>query len=93
MTTLKFNDLNKVLDWIREPSHKEHLYILEAAIAKANQVSLDQFSVGAKVVFGRPNGAKHHGVIVKCNPKTAVVMEEGRGKWTVPYSLMKLEAA
>ena len=93
MTTLKFNDLNKVLDWIREPSHKEHLYILEAAIAKANHVSLDQFSVGAKVVFGRPKGAKHHGVIVKCNPKKAVVMEEGRGKWTVPYSLMKLEAA
>jgi hypothetical protein len=93
MTTLKFNDLNKVLDWIREPSHKEHLYILEAAIAKANQVSLDQFSVGSKVVFGRPNGAKHHGVIVKCNPKKAVVMEEGRGKWTVPYSLIKLEAA
>tara|TARA_B110000483_G_scaffold178163_1_gene210729 strand:+ start:294 stop:575 length:282 start_codon:yes stop_codon:yes gene_type:complete len=93
MTTLKFNDLNKVLDWIREPSHKEHLYILEAAIAKANQVSLDQFSVGAKVVFGRPKGAKHHGVIVKCNPKKAVVMEEGRGKWTVPYSLIKLEAA
>ena len=93
MNTLKFNDLNRVLDWIREPSHKEHLYILEAAIAKANQVSLDQFSVGAKVVFGRPKGAKHHGVIVKCNPKKAVVMEEGRGKWTVPYSLMKLEAA
>ena len=93
MNTLKFNDLNRVLDWIREPSHKEHLYILEAAIAKANQVSLDQFSIGAKVVFGRPKGAKHHGVIVKCNPKKAVVMEEGRGKWTVPYSLMKLEAA
>ena len=90
MTALKFNDMNKVLEWIREPSHKEHLYILEAAIAKANQVSLDQFSVGAKVIFGRPRGAKHHGVIVKCNPKKAVVMEEGRGKWTVPYSLMKL---
>jgi len=90
MTTLKFNDMNLILDWIREPSHKEHLYILEAAIAKANQVSLDQFSVGAKVIFGRPRGAKHHGVIVKCNPKKAVVMEEGRGKWTVPYSLMKL---
>jgi hypothetical protein len=82
--------MNKVLEWIREPSHKEHLYILEAAIAKANQVSLDQFSIGTKVVFGRPRGAKHFGVIVKCNPKKAVVMEEGRGKWTVPYSLMKL---
>ena len=78
MKTLKFNDMNLILEWIREPSHKEHLFILEAAIAKANQTSLDQFSVGTKVV--------------KCNPKKAVVMEEGRGKWTVPYSLMKLAA-
>ena len=35
MSEVKFNDLNKVLEWIREPSHKEHLYIVEACLAKA----------------------------------------------------------
>ena len=89
---LKFNNLPDILDWIREPSHKEHLYILEAAIAKAKAEDINKFAVGAKVIFGRPRGKQHHGVIVKCNPKKAVVMEEGRGKWTVPYSLMKLAA-
>ena len=54
MSNVKFNDLNKVLDWIREPSHKEHLYIVEAAIAKAKQEDINKFEVGAKVTFGRP---------------------------------------
>ena len=90
MSNVKFNDLNKVLDWIREPSHKEHLYIVEAAIAKAKQEDINKFEVGAKVTFGRPRGKQHIGVIVKCNSKKAVVQEDGRGKWTVPYSLMKL---
>ena len=90
MSEVKFNDLNKVLEWIREPSHKEHLYIVEACIAKAKAEDINKFAVGAKVIFGRPTGKQHKGVIVKCNPKKAVVMEDGRGKWTVPYSLMKL---
>ena len=32
MSEVKFNDLNKVLEWIREPSHKEHLYIVELVL-------------------------------------------------------------
>ena len=55
-----------------------------------SQEDINKFAVGAKVTFGRPRGKQHIGVIVKCNPKKAVVQEEGRGKWTVPYSLMKL---
>ena len=90
MSAVKFNDLYKVLEWIREPSHKEHLYIVEACLAKAKAEDINKFAVGAKVIFGRPNGKQHRGVIVKCNPKKAVVMEDGSGKWTVPYSLMKL---
>ena len=89
MSNVKFNDLNKVLDWIREPSHKEHLYIVEA-IAQGKTRRHQQICCWCKVTFGRPRGKQHIGVIVKCNPKKAVVQEEGRGKWTVPYSLMKL---
>ena len=40
MSEVKFNDLNKVLEWIREPSHKEHLYIVEACLAKAKAKTL-----------------------------------------------------
>jgi hypothetical protein len=52
-----------------------------------------------KVVFGRPNGEKTIGIIVKCNPKFAKVQtleERGRGRgsdegatWKVAYSLME----
>jgi hypothetical protein len=54
--------------------------------------------VGMKVMFGRPNGEKTLGEVVKTNPskckvKTLAVRGEGRGSdvgtvWTVPYSLM-----
>jgi len=89
---LKFNNLPEILDWIREPSHKDHLFLIEAAIAKAKSVDNDKFTVGAYVEFGRPNGKKHFGTIIKCNPKKAIVKEDGRGKWTVPYSLIRLAA-
>lgn len=54
--------------------------------------------VGMKVMFGRPNGEKTLGEVVKVNPSKAKVKTlEGRGAgrgsdvgtvWTVPYSLM-----
>ena len=69
---------------------RDSLYIVEACLAKAKAEDIIKFAVGAKVIFGRPNGKQHRGVIFKCNPKKAVVMEDGSGKWTVPYSLMKL---
>ena len=95
---LKFNNLPDILDWIREPSHKEHLFMLEAAIAKAKGSSKSAFSVGDKVSFGRPNGRKHIGVVEKLNPSKAVIAEflNGRNahrKWRVPYSMMTMMEA
>ena len=95
---LKFNNLPDILEWIREPSHKEHLFMLEAAIAKAKGSSKSAFSVGDKVSFGRPNGRKHIGVVEKLNPSKAVIAEflNGRNahrKWRVPYSMMTMMEA
>ena len=95
---LAFNNLPDILDWIREPSHKEHLFLIEAAIAKAKGSSKSAFSVGDKVSFGRPNGRKHIGVVEKLNPSKAVIAEflNGRNahrKWRVPYSMMTMVEA
>ena len=49
MSEVKFNDLNKVLDWIREPSHKEHLYIVEVScLAKAKGEDINKFACWLK---------------------------------------------
>ena len=91
---LEFNALPEILDWIKNPEHKEHLFILEAAIAKAKGSSKSAFSVGDKVSFGRPNGRKHIGVVEKLNPSKAVIAEHMSGmsthrEWRVPYSMME----
>lgn len=59
----------------------------------------EQARDGMKVLFGRGNGTKTLGKILKCNPSKAKIetLEErgnGRGShvgaiWTVPYSLME----
>ena len=85
---LEFNALPEILDWIKNPEHKEHLFLIEAAIAKAKGSKKVSFNVGDKVIFGRPNGRKHHGFIVKMNPAKAVVDCAG-SKWRVPYSMME----
>ena len=87
---LAFNNLPDILDWIREPSHKEHLFLIEAAIAKAKS-SKSEISVGQKVQFGRPNGRKRFGIVEKMNPQKAVIREKGGlgAKWRVPYSLIQ----
>ena len=86
---LKFNNLPEILEWIRDPQHKEHLFLLQAAIAEAKGSSQKvSFNVGDKVIFGRPNGRKHHGCIIKKNPAKAVVDCNG-SKWRVPYSMME----
>ena len=95
---LEFNALPEILDWIKNPEHKEHLFILEAAIAKAKGSSKSAFSVGDKVSFGRPNGRKHIGVVEKLNPSKAVIAEQMNGrnahrKWRVPYSMMTMTEA
>ena len=85
---LEFNALPEILDWIKNPEHKEHLFLIEAAIAKAKGSKKVSFNVGDKVIFGRPNGRKHHGFIIKMNPAKAVVDCSG-SKWRVPYSMME----
>lgn len=56
---------------------------------------LQDAKVGMQVLFGRPNGQKTLGEIVKINPTKAKVRTlENRGQhedgvtWTVPYSMM-----
>ena len=86
MSKLKFNDLPKILDWIKEPSHAGHLFIVEQTLKSVKE---DQFKVGTKVKFGRAKGMKRMGVVVKLGPKKAVVDCSG-AKWRVPYDLMDL---
>ena len=86
---LKFNNLPDILEWIRDPQHKEHLFLLQAAIAEAKGSQKVAFNVGDKVIFGRPNGRKHHGFIIKKNPAKALVDCAG-SKWRVPYSLLEI---
>ena len=86
---LKFNNLPEILEWIRDPQHKEHLFLLQAAIAEAKGSQKVSFNVGDKVIFGRPNGRKHHGFIIKKNPAKALVDCAG-SKWRVPYSLLEI---
>ena len=86
---LQFNNLTDILDWIKNPEHKEHLFLIEAAIASVKGSSKSAFSVGDKVSFGRPRGRKRHGIIVTKNPAKAVVDCNG-SKWRVPYSMMEV---
>ena len=37
MSKLKFNDLPKILDWIKEPSHAGHLFIVEQTLKSVKQ--------------------------------------------------------
>ena len=59
------------------------------AIAEAKGSQKVSFNVGDKVIFGRPNGRKHHGFIIKKNPAKALVDCAG-SKWRVPYSLLEI---
>ena len=72
MSKLKFNDMSKILEWIKEPSHFGYLDILEQAI---KSTKAEQFKVGTKVSFGRPNGMKRmgmtHGGAHAANPAPA----------------------
>jgi|TARA_R110001592_G_scaffold243685_1_gene504687 hypothetical protein len=88
MKKLQFNNLDLILDWIKNPEHKDSLFLLECAINDAKKKS---FSIGDKVSFGRPNGRKHIGIVEKINISKAVVNCNG-SKWRVPFSMIK-EAA
>ena len=86
MSDLKFNDLPKILKWIKEPSHSEHLFIIEQTLKSVKE---DQFKVGTKVTFGRANGQKRMGIIEKFGRVKAIVNRNG-AKWRVPFDLMSV---
>ena len=86
MSKLKFNDLPKILDWIKEPSHAGHLFIVEQTLKSVKQ---EQYKVGTKVRFGRANGMKRMGIIEKFGRVKAVVNCNG-AKWRVPFDLMSV---
>ena len=91
MKKLEFNNLDLILDFIKNPEHKNVLLLLECAIREAKTSSKSQFQVGDHVIFGRPNGRKRPGVIVTLNPKKAVIKDTNLGgKWRVPYSVLEV---
>lgn len=92
MKKLKFKDLPQILEWIREPSHSEHLYMIKAAI---QNVENSKFVPGSKVVFGRPNGQQRVGVVLRTRNNKATVEvsnnhNNGTSKWRVPFDLMRI---
>ena len=46
------------------------------------------YHIGQAVTFGKKNGIKRSGKVVKLNPKRMVVAVENEGEWNVPYSLV-----
>ncbi len=86
---LKFNDLPRIMDWIKDPSNAGHLFIIEQTI---KSVKADQFKIGTKVKFGKARGQWREGVVAKLGPKKAVVDVFGQ-KWRVPYDLMDVVSA
>jgi hypothetical protein len=92
MTKLKFKDLPQILEWIREPSHSEHLYMIKAAI---QNVENSKFIPGSKVVFGRPNGQQRVGVVLRTRNNKATVEvsnnhNDRKSQWRVPFDLMRI---
>ena len=92
MTKLKFKDLPKILEFIRDPSNSDHLYMIKAAI---QNVEYQKFVPGSKVVFGRPNGKQRVGVVLKTRNNKATVEvsnnhNDGTSKWRVPFDLMNV---
>ena len=92
-------DLNQILNGIRSMSKDELNLVVDAVNEARRRTSIfssAKFSVGQKVIFGKPrnSGLQRVGVIEKMNPVKAVisVFDSNCGrttKWRVPYSLMK----
>jgi len=87
---LQFNNVPDILDFIKNPENKDALLLIECAIKEARKGSFTKFKVGDHVIFGRANGRKRPGVIIKTNPARAVIKDTNLGgQWRVPYSLME----
>ena len=91
MKKLEFNNLDLILDYIKNPEHKNVLLLLECAIKEARNGSFANFKVGDHVIFGRTNGRKRPGVIIKTNPARAVIKDTNlASQWRVTYSMLEL---
>ena len=91
---MKVSEMAQILNAIKS-MHKEELNCVVNAVNEARRrVSVyasTNFTVGQQVEFGRPNGRKHIGNIIKMNDVKAVIKTESQ-TWRVPYSLMKAVA-
>jgi UDP-glucose 6-dehydrogenase len=97
---MKLNDLMQVVNAVKSMNEKEINLIIDAIKQNRKRTSVlssTQFSVGQKVIFGKPRGQKRSGVIEKMNPTKALIsvydnFAKRTNKWRVPYSLMKAVA-
>ena len=96
---MKLQELLKITNAIKSMNNSELNTVVDAvkqARRRDSVFSSANFSVGQKVIFGKPrnSGLQRVGVIEKMNPVKAVisVFDTNCGrttKWRVPYSLMK----
>lgn len=96
---MKYNDLMQVVNAVKSMSENEISLIIDAIKQNRKRTSVlssTQFSVGQKVIFGKPRngGLQKVGVIEKMNPAKAIIsvydnLTKRTNKWRVPYSLMK----
>lgn len=94
---MKLQDLQKITNAIASMSKDELNLIVDAVNSARRRTSIlssTQFSVGQKVIFGKPRGQKRSGVITKMNPSKALVDVydsycDRTSTWRVPYSLLK----
>jgi len=77
----------KLKENVNKMSEKE-LDILSEMVKMAK---VRAFAIGDEVIFGRPNGRKHKGVIEALGNAKAKIKSEG-AQWRVPYSLMRKAA-
>ena len=99
---MKYQDLMQVVNAVKSMNNKEINLIIDAIKQnrkRSSVLSSTQFSVGQKVIFGKPRngGLQKVGVIEKMNPAKAIIQvydnsTKNLNNWRVPYSLMKAVA-
>ena len=66
--------------------------LIKIASERRDGLKLKDLRIGAKVSFGRPNGKKHFGTIVKINISKAVIECGDFQKWVVPFSMLEVQS-
>ena len=88
---MKVSEMTQILNAIKSMRKEELNCVVNAVNEARRRVSVyasTNFTVGQQVEFGRPNGRKHIGNIIKMNAVKAVIKTESQ-TWRVPYSLMR----